>query len=159
MRSDIRCDLHAQLRVGTAWHVVDALLLLVGAPPSALTGGVAIRLLLIIARTPSSAPDAVNGCTELLMHYRKFFALCRQAHADRIGSQRPNAFFCAALLCSVALRYATLRCTAIRFDSIQLRVGGAHAVSCAVRCCGAALVGRRRKAHRLKRANERSRRR
>ena len=158
MRSDIRCDLHAQLRVGTAWHVVDALLLLVGAPPSALTGGVAIRLLLIIARTPSSAPDA-RGCTELLMHYRKFFALCRQAHADRIGSQRPNAFFCAALLCSVALRCAALRCTAIRFDSIELRVGGAHAVCCAVRCCGAALVGRRRKAHRLKRANKRSRRR
>ena len=129
MRSDIRCDLHAQLRVGTAWHVVDALLLLVGAPPSALTGGVAIRLLLIIAhKTPSSAPDA-RGCTELLMHYRKFFALCRQAHADRIGSQRPNAFFCAALLGCTALRYA-----ALPFDSIRFSCASAVPTLCAVLC-------------------------
>jgi hypothetical protein len=133
MRSDIRCDLHAQLRVGTAWHVFDALLLLVGAPPSALTGGVAIRLLLIIARTPSSAPDA-RGCTELLMHYRKFFALCRQAHADRIGSDRSGRMLSPALRCSARLHCAALRYAALPFDSIRLSCASAVPTLCAVLC-------------------------
>jgi hypothetical protein len=76
------------------------------------------------------------------MHYRKFFALCRQAHADRIGSDRIGSdrigaaecflLRCAALLCSVALRCAALHCHAIRFDSAARRRCPRCVLCCAV---------------------------
>ena len=73
------------------------------------------------------------------MHYRKFFALCRQAHADRIGSDRIGSdrigaaecflLRCAALLGCTALRYA-----ALPFDSIRLSCASAVPTLCPVLC-------------------------